>query len=87
MAAACEAAGLTLLSFHELRHTYASGLVNAGMPPIYVAAQLGHSDTRMVERYYRHLAPTALSEAVRAFSPKLGIFGGTEARQMKTKGA
>jgi len=87
MAAACKAASLTLLSFHELRHTYTSGLVNAGMPLIYVAAQLGHSDTRMVERYYGHLAPTALSEAVQTFSPKLGIFGGAKVRRLKTKGA
>ncbi len=71
----CLAAGIKPLGFHELRHTYASGLVNRGMPLIYVAAQLGHSDTRMVERYYGHLAPTALGEAVKTYSPKLGIFG------------
>ncbi len=71
----CVAAGIKPLGFHELRHTYASGLVNAGMPLIYVAAQLGHSDTRMVERYYGHLAPTALGDAVDTYTPKLGIFG------------
>jgi integrase len=74
MRKACKAAGIKSLGFHELRHTYASGLVNEGMPLIYVAAQLGHRDTRMVERYYGHLAPTALSEAVDAYTPKLGIF-------------
>jgi len=83
----CAIAKITPLGFHELRHTYASGLVNAGMPLIYVAAQLGHSDTRMVEKYYGHLAPTALGEAVKHFTPKLGIFGGTKAKRLKTKGA
>ncbi len=61
MVAACEAAKIELLGFHELRHTYASGLVNAGVPLAYVAAQLGHVGTSMVEKYYGHLCPTALS--------------------------
>lgn len=43
---ACETAGLESLTFHELRHSYASLLVNAGCPLVYVAAQLGHTDTR-----------------------------------------
>lgn len=73
MKEACEAAGLDYLNFHQLRHTYASTLVNAGLPLAYVAAQLGHSDTRMVEKHYGHLAPTALAEAVRKLTPRLGI--------------
>ena len=84
MEKACAASGVKV-TFHELRHTYASALVNAGMPLIYVAAQLGHSDTRMVERYYGHLAPTALTEAVDTYSPKLGIFGGAPVKRLKTK--
>lgn len=73
MAAACKAAGLEPLTIHELRHTYASGLVNAGCPLAYVAAQLGHTDTRMVEKHYGHLAPSALADSIRALAPKLGI--------------
>jgi integrase len=75
MTAACATAGLEALTFHELRHSYASMLVNAGCPLVYVAAQLGHSDTRMVEKHYGHLAPTALAESVRALMPKLGFAG------------
>jgi len=70
---ACRAANLKPLTFHEFRHTYASGLVNAGMPLAFVAAQLGHKDTRMVERYYGHLCPTAMKESIRSLSPVLGI--------------
>jgi hypothetical protein len=29
-------------------------LVAAGVPPLEVADLLGHADTRMLERYYRH---------------------------------
>lgn len=73
MAEACEAAGLDPLTFHELRHTYASMLVNKGVPLAYVGAQLGHSDTRMVEKHYGHLAPSALAESIRTLAPKLNL--------------
>ncbi len=75
MTVACEAARLDPLSFHELRHSYASILVNKGVPLAYIAAQLGHSDTRMVEKHYGHLAPNAMAQAIRKLSPKLGIGG------------
>jgi integrase len=65
-------------SFHELRHSYASMLVNNGVPLAFVAAQLGHSDTRMVEKHYGHLAPNALAESIRTLAPLLGITDGTK---------
>lgn len=67
--AACKAAKLRI-SFHELRHTYASRLVMRGAPLPVVARQLGHSDSRMVEKHYGHLAPNYISDTVRtAFGP------------------
>lgn len=39
----------------------------------YVAAQLGHTDTRMTEKHYGHLAPTALADAIRTLAPELGL--------------
>ena len=38
------------ISFHILRHTWASLAVMAGVPLMVVAKNLGHRDTRMVER-------------------------------------
>jgi len=73
MASTCITAELDPLVFHELRHTYASGLVNAGVPLVFVAQQLGHRDTRMVEKHYGHLCQTAKTEAIRKLSPVLGI--------------
>ena len=73
MQAACEAAKIVPLGFHQLRHSYASALVNAGVPLAFVAQQLGHSDTRMVEKHYGHLAPSALKDAIRKLAPRLGI--------------
>jgi integrase len=84
---ACEAAKLTFLTFHELRHTYASALVNHGVPLAYVAAQLGHTDTRMVERYYGHLSPNAQAEAIRSLAPKLGISEASKVQALKIAGA
>jgi integrase len=60
-------------SFHIMRHTWASLAVMAGGPLMVVARNLGHSDTRMVERHYGHLAPSYIADAIRAAGPKFGI--------------
>jgi integrase len=74
MADACRAARIIpAISFHVLRHSHASALAMAGVPLAVVAKQLGHSDTRMTEKHYAHLAPSYLAEAIRAGFPTLGI--------------
>jgi integrase len=60
-------------TFHILRHTYASSLAMRGVPMGVIAAQLGHSDTRMTERHYAHLSPSYVADTVRAALPALGI--------------
>jgi hypothetical protein len=44
-----------------------------GVPPLVVAKNLGHSDTRMVEKHYGHLAPGYIVDAIRAGAPKFGF--------------
>ncbi len=61
------------IGFHTLRHTWASLAVMAGMPLLLVARNLGHRDTRMVERHYAHLSPSYEAEAIRAHAPKYGF--------------
>lgn len=73
MAAACTRAKITPINFHALRHTWASLAVMAGMPLMVVAKNLGHVDTRQVERHYGHLAPSYVVDAVRAHAPKFGF--------------
>ena len=87
MALAFETAGLEELTFHELRHSYASMLINAGCPLPYVAAQLGHTDTRMVEKHYGHLAPSAMADAIRAALPSLGLVATENVAALKVQGA
>lgn len=73
MRAACTAAKVRpAATFHTLRHTYASHLVQAGVPLIFVAEALGHSDARMVTKHYGHLAPSHVANAIRAALPKFG---------------
>jgi integrase len=57
----------------SLRHTYASLAVMNGAPLLVVAKNLDHSDTRMVERHYGHLAPSYMAEAIRMAAPRFGI--------------
>jgi integrase len=61
------------VSFHILRHTFASLSVMNGMPLMVVAKNLGHRDTRMVEKHYGHLSPSYVAEAVRKSAPRFGI--------------
>ncbi len=60
------------VSFHALRHTWASHAVMNGTPLLVVAKNLGHRDTRMVERHYGHLAPDFVKEAIHAGAPRFG---------------
>jgi integrase len=74
MGEACKAARITpAAGFHCLRHTYASHAIMNGAPLIVAAKNLGHADTRMVERHYGHLAPSYLADTIRATAPRFGI--------------
>lgn len=70
---ACKIAKISpQLAFHELRHTYASYLAQAGVDLLTISKLLGHSDTRMTSKYYAHLIDKTLANAV----TKLPSFGG-----------
>jgi integrase len=74
MKAACAAAKIDPpASFHILRHTSASLMIMNGAPLMVVARNLGHADTRMVERHYGHLAQSFIADAIRAAAPRFGI--------------
>jgi integrase len=85
MEEAVEAAGIGTLTFYELRHTYASALVNKGVPLSFVAEQLGHADIRMVQRHYGHLCPSAKADSIRLLAPVLGIGGDLVVQPLEIK--
>jgi hypothetical protein len=47
-------------------------MVMDGVPLMVVTRNLGHADTRMVEKHYGHLATSYVREAIRSAKP-LGI--------------
>lgn len=80
---ACRRAGIKDFHFHDLRHTFASHLVMAGVDITTVSRLLGHKSLSMTLRY-SHLAPEHMSKAVdildtaingKTISTKLAQFG------------
>jgi len=50
-------AGLRIIRFHDLRHTYASLLLAQGEPLTYVSQQLGHANPQITLKIYAHWIP------------------------------
>ena len=57
--------GLGQLNFHSLRHTQATMLILAGVPPKIVSDRLGHSTVQITQDLYTHLLPGSQDEAAR----------------------
>lgn len=60
----CAKRGLRRIRFHDLRHTFASLLIQNGESLAYVKEQLGHSTIKLTVDVYGHLVPGANREAV-----------------------
>ncbi len=70
----CQIAGIEPpITFHQLRHTYASLLVMSGVPMVVVARNLGHASTEPCEKHYAHLAPNYISDTIEKGMPELFI--------------
>ena len=78
---AVKAAKLEGVTWHTLRHTFASRLAMNGQSDSTIAALLRHSGTHLVQRY-AHLSPTHLKGAVEGVSQ----FGRTSDQPAKIEG-
>lgn len=63
----------TPITFHGLRHTWASLSIKSGLSAKQVANNLNHSDTRMVEKHYGHLAPSDEKALIQKHAPRFGL--------------
>ena len=61
---AIERARLPRIRFHDLRHSFASQLVMAGVPLVAIQQYLGHADLTMTMRY-SHLSPAARQDYIK----------------------
>ena len=66
------AANVPEVRVHDLRHSFASFLINAGRSSDEVQTILGHSQSRTTQRY-AHLSQTTLLDAAAAAATAVGI--------------
>jgi integrase len=62
--AAAKAADLPEIRLHDLRHSWATRAMEAGVPSRVVADHLGHSTTNITENLYQHVRESSAREAV-----------------------
>jgi integrase len=78
-------AELRSIRLHDLRHTYASLLLQAGEPIAYVKEQLGHSSIQVTVDLYGHFVPGANRAAVdRLAATTTGAEAAREARDFES---
>jgi integrase len=65
----CEKASLRRITWHKLRHTFASNLARAGAKVEVIQQLLGHSTIIMTMRY-THVAPSSLRSAIDLLNPR-----------------
>ncbi|WP_312297208.1 tyrosine-type recombinase/integrase [Atlantibacter hermannii] len=70
--AACRRAGIEDFRFHDLRHTWASWLIQSGVP-LSVLQEMGGWESIEMVRRYAHLAPNHLTEHARQIDSILGV--------------
>lgn len=60
--------GLRHIRFHDLRHTFASILINQDVPLLNVSTFLGHSDLSTTANIYAHLDKSKKQESADVIS-------------------
>ncbi|MBA3320474.1 MAG: site-specific integrase [Pyrinomonadaceae bacterium] len=83
---AVKEAGLENFRFHDLRHTAATRMADAGVDPFTLAYIFGWSDIRMAMRY-THATNATMRQAVRSLDSLSARLGNALATKMKTAGA
>lgn len=61
----CRELDINVITFHNLRHTYATRLFERGVPIKTVQELLGHADMDTTQNIYIHVMPSAKTDAVK----------------------
>jgi integrase len=83
--------GLPPIRFHDLRHTAATLMLNAGVNPKVVSEMLGHTSVAITLDRYSHVIPTLQEDAVRRLdevlrvAPRLGVRTGVQRHKRPRK--
>lgn len=70
---ACRRAGLEAVRVHDLRHTHATWLLEAGVHPRVVQERLGHSSVTLTLDLYSHVMPTLQRDAADRMERLFGL--------------
>lgn len=73
----CKAAGLPRIRLHDVRHSYATAALKAGIPPKVISERLGHSTAAFTLQTYTHVIP-GMDEA--AANSVVALILGTETK-------
>ena len=71
----CGAADVPQRRFHDLRHTHATILLSAGVPPHEVADRLGHADATITLKVYAKVLRERANGLGDAFAAAMGGAG------------
>jgi integrase len=85
MEEACERARVERITFHGLRHSFISHAVMRGVPLAVVAETVGHRDLRMLSKFYAHLAPSHVRDAIKANAPRFGFDLGSNVASLRSR--
>jgi integrase len=75
-------AGLRRIRFHDLRHTFATLLIDQGESAKYIQTQLGHASIQVTMDRYGHLLPDVHQQAAQRFDENL--FGPSVRKSLET---
>lgn len=81
----CAAAGLPRIRLHDVRHSYATAALKAGIPPKVISERLGHATVAFTLQTYTHVIP-GMDEAAAGTVADL-ILGNLDGRRTGRHGA
>lgn len=69
------AAGVRIIRFHGLRHSFATNMIRSGIDIPTVSALLGHTDTSTTLNYYAHACLDSKKQAMLKYYKKKNLLG------------